>query len=143
VQNLELLDSYEVISHPEYRAVIDDFTNAHGEQMCLMHIEFDTSKFNASVMKRMLDEWVTFRSVTDAPLYGIEDKPDDIKWERFVSLLGFQNTNCRVDCSDGQSRRLFVSLPLPKDFTDEHKLDADAAEDGNLEPVGRTDPVPH
>jgi hypothetical protein len=143
VQTLELLDSYEVISHPEYRAVIDDFTNSHGEQMCLMHIEFDTSKFNASVMKRMLDEWAAFRSVTDAPLYGIEDKPDDKKWERFVTHLGFQNTNCRVDCSDGQSRRLFVSLPLPKDFTDEHERHTDAAEDGDHEPVGRPDPVSH
>src|SRR4051812_4835177 len=113
---LELLNTYEVISHPEYTVVLDDFVGSDGgDQMCLMHIDVDTKKFTPSVMKRMLDEWSVFRSVTDAPLYGIEDIPDDHKWERFVSLLGFQNTNSRVDCSDGQSRRLFVSLP-PKDF---------------------------
>lgn len=123
MNHLELLDSYEVISHPEYSAVLDDFTDASGRQMCLMHIEFDTSRFTPSIMKRMLEEWAVFRSITDAPLYGIEDIPDDAKWERFVSHLGFQNTNTRVDCSDGQSRRLFVSLPH-RNFN-EHEQHAD------------------
>jgi hypothetical protein len=83
----------------EYRAVLDDFGDADGDQMCLMHIDVRPHKFNPTVMKRLLDDWRAFRSVTDAPLYGIEAGPDDSKWERFVSLLGFQNTNQRVDCS--------------------------------------------
>lgn len=116
---LELLDSYEVISHPEYSAVLDDFGNADGDQMCLMHIDVDHTKFTPRVMKRLLHEWSVLRTVVTAPLYGIEDTPDDDKWERFVSLLGFQNTFTRVDCTDGCSRRLFVSAPF-KD-TDEHQ----------------------
>lgn len=124
MKQLELLDSYTIVEHPEYRAVIDDFVNTDGEQFCLMHIDVDHTKFNAVVMKRLLAEWRAFRSVTRAPLYGIEDYPDDRKWEKFVSLLGFQNTNVRVDCTDGQSRRLFVSVPQ-KDFQNEHEQHAD------------------
>jgi hypothetical protein len=140
VNQLELLDSYDVVTRPEYRAVLDDFGNADGDQMCLMHISMDSKKFNAAAMKRLLDDWAAFRSVTDAPLYGIEDTPDDTKWERFVSLLGFQNTNSRVTGSDGQSRRLFVSLPL-KDITDEHGKHHKTGH--HVEPVGGPDPLPH
>jgi hypothetical protein len=108
--SLELLEKYEVVSRPAYRAVLDDFGDADGNQMCLMHIDFDPSKFSKAALAQMLDDWKLFRSVTDAPLYGIEPEPDDNKWERFVSLLGFQNTNQRVLFRDGLSRRLFVSL---------------------------------
>jgi hypothetical protein len=108
---MRLEATYEVISRPAYSATLDDFKGDNGEQMVLMHIEVEPSKFSKSVMQQLIDDWSTFRSVTDAPLYGIEPSPDDDKWERFVSLLGFQNTNSRVDCTDGQTRRLFVSLP--------------------------------
>jgi hypothetical protein len=118
---LQLIDKYEVIERPEYTAVLDDFRDdATGEQMVLMHIEFFMTLFTPSAMKRLIEDWSAFRSVTDAPLYGLEPEPDDSKWERFVSHLGFKNTHSRVDCTDGQSRRLFVSLPLSKD-NDEHE----------------------
>jgi hypothetical protein len=122
--SLELLDSYEFVSRDAYRAVLDDFGDADGNQMCLMHIAFDLSKFSKSALSQMLDDWKLFRSVTDAPLYGIEPEPDNDKWERFVSLLGFQNTNQRVLYRDGLSRRLFVSLP-DRISNNEHKLDAE------------------
>lgn len=124
MNELELRGRHTIVSHPEYHAVLDDFHNGT-DQMVLMHIDVDHTKFNATVMKRLLGEWGAFRSVTSAPLYGIEPNPDDRKWERFVSCLGFQNTNSRVDCSDGQSRRLFVSLPN-KEFDNERQQHADA-----------------
>ena len=111
MKQLDLTARHTLVSYPEYEALLDDFMTPDGDQMVLMHIEFDEKAFNASVMKRLLTEWNSFRSVTAAPLYGIEPRPDDRKWERFVSRLGFQNTNTRVDCTDGQSRRMFVSLP--------------------------------
>jgi hypothetical protein len=137
---LELRDRHVIVSHPEYHAVLDDFVNPDGEQMVLMHIDVDTDKFNPTVMKRLLGEWSAFRSVTAAPLYGIEPNPDDAKWERFVSLLGFQKTTSRVDCTDGQSRRLFVSLPQ-KELRDERQQHANSEHD--LEPLGGPDPLPH
>jgi hypothetical protein len=144
VNELKLRDRYEVVSRVEYQAVLDDFADTDGNQMVLMHIEVDASKFSASVMKRLLDDWSTFRSVTDAPIYGIEPNPDDHKWERFVSLLGFHNTLSRVDCTDGKSRRLFVSVPsADRNCDNERQQHADAAAKFDHEPVGSTDTLPH
>lgn len=140
MSELQLRARHTIISHPEYHAQLDDFSTPAGEQMVLMHIDVDHHKFGVATLKRLLDEWGAFRSVTEAPLYGIEPTPDDRKWERFVSLLGFKNTNSRVDCSDGQSRRLFVSLPK-KDFKNERQQHAAAVLDKL--PVERPDSLPH
>jgi hypothetical protein len=74
--------------------------------MLVMHI--DVHQFKPSVMKRMIHEFTTFRSCTDAPLFAIEPSPDDAMWHRFVSRMGFRFSS-RVECTDGLSRRCYVS----------------------------------
>jgi hypothetical protein len=88
---LQLIDKYEVIERPEYSAVLDDFRDdATGEQMVLMHIEFFMTLFTPSAMKRLIEDWSTFRSVTDAPLYGLEPEPDDTSGNALSPILDFR-----------------------------------------------------
>jgi len=101
----EFYQEYEFVQ-PEYRAVIHELRDPEGTQMLVLHI--DVHQFKPSVMKRMIHEFKTFRSCTDAPLFAIEPSPDDAKWHRFVSHLGFRYSS-RVECTDGLTRRCYVS----------------------------------
>lgn len=105
---MNLVNKHEVVSHPEYRAVLDEFDD-NGSPKLLLHIAVDPTLFSAKVFQRLLKEWGALRECITDPLFAMEPAPDDDKWERFVRRLGFVNTNARVDCTDGQSRRLFVS----------------------------------
>lgn len=114
---------YILAEHPEYFACADEFRFGDN-QMMLLHIDVDPLRVSPSMMKRLLHEWQCLRSCTRAPFYGIEPEPDDTKWERFVGLLGFQNTDARVQFLDGHSRRLFVSYAA-EDAEDESKKHAE------------------
>lgn len=105
---MKLVQKHEVVTYPEYQAVLDEFDD-NGTPRLLMHIEVEPSLFNARVFARLINEWVALRECIDAPIFALEPEPDDDKWERFVSRLGFSYASTRVDCTDGQSRRLFVS----------------------------------
>ena len=95
----EFYQEYEFVQ-PEYRAVIHELRDGD-QQMLVMHI--DVHQFKPSVMKRMIHEFKTFRSCTDAPLFAIEPSPDDAMWHRFVHRMGFRFSS-RVECTDGLSR---------------------------------------
>jgi len=100
--------AYDAIVCPEYRAVIHDMRDDEGRQMVVMHLDVDHDKFTPSILKRMKREWACFRQCTDATLFAIENHPDDAKWARFVAIMGFKFLT-RVECTDGRSRRCFVS----------------------------------
>lgn len=90
---------------------MDEYVRAgDGAQLLIMHIQVDSLRFSPSVYKQILRDWRAFRACTDAPLVGIEDTPDDMKWERFVSRLGFKYSNQRIPLTDGSSLRVFVSV---------------------------------
>jgi len=100
----EFYQEHELSVQPEYRSVLHELRDGD-QQMLVMHI--DVHQFKPSVMKRMIREFTTFRSCTDAPLFAIEPSPDDAKWHCF-SHLGFRYSS-RVECTDGLTRRCYVS----------------------------------
>lgn len=102
----EFFDKYDLSDAPEYDACLHDLRDEHGTQMVVMHI--DVYHFTPSVLKRMKHEFAALRACTDALLFAIEPNPDDTKWERFVRIMGFEFSS-RVECTDGHSRRCFVS----------------------------------
>lgn len=105
--------------HPEYRAVLHELRSDAGDQMVTIHIDCDPLRFSPGVLKRIKKDWTAFRSCTDAIIFAIEPEPDSMKWQRFVSPLGFEFSS-RVDCTDGQSRRVFVSTKNNKNEHTQH-----------------------
>lgn len=97
---------YVLSEPPEYSSVLHELRDEDGHQMLVIHM--DVKKFAPSVLKRMKREFSALRSCTDATIFAIEDKPDDAKWERYVRHMGFEFSS-RVECTDGPSRRCFVS----------------------------------
>ena len=109
--SLSLIDKHEIITCPQYHAVLDEFHDSEtGEQRLVFHIDIKPELFSPQVLRRLSDQWVVFRSCVTAPIFAYEPEPDNLKWERFVALFGFSDTHTRVSCSDGRSRRLFVNL---------------------------------
>jgi hypothetical protein len=104
----EFYAEHSLSKWPEYHSVLHELRDEHGNQMLTMHIDVDPLRFNVSVMKRMEREFAALRQCTDATIFAIEDHPDDAKWERFVRRMGFEFSS-RVECTDGRSRRCFVS----------------------------------
>lgn len=102
----EFYAEYPLSDAPEYEAVLHDLRDEHGNQMPIMHI--DVYSFTPSVLKRMKREFETLRSCTDATLFAIEPNPDDGKWHRFVTIMGFEFSS-HVECTDGLTRRCYVS----------------------------------
>lgn len=104
----EFYQEHVLSSSPEYRSVLHDLRDGANRQMLFMHIDVNHELFKPSTLKRMVFEFSCFRLCTDAILFAIEDIPDDPKWERFVKRMGFEFSS-RVECTDGRSRRCFVS----------------------------------
>jgi hypothetical protein len=122
----EFYAEHDLSKWPEYHAVLHELRDKHGNQMLTIHMNVDPLRFSKGVMERMRHEFSVLRSVTDAPIFAIEDHPDDKKWERYVSHMGFEFSS-RVECTDGRSRRCFVSYKNKKN--NEHvKHSDDAAE---------------
>jgi hypothetical protein len=104
----EFYAEHDLSKSPEYQSVLHELRDEQGSQMLVIHMDVNASLFSPSVLKRMVAEFATLRSCTDAPIFAIEDNPDDDKWGRYVGHMGFEFSS-RVDCTDGRSRRCFVS----------------------------------
>lgn len=101
----EFYAEHELSVSPEYHSVLHELRDGE-KQMLAIHM--DVFRFSPSVMKRMIREFAALRSCTDAQIFAIEPNPDDAKWQRYVSRMGFEFSS-RVECTDGLSRRVFVS----------------------------------
>lgn len=101
----EFYQEYELSSSDDYRSMLHELRDGD-QQMMVIHM--DVFKFNPSVMKRMIREFKALRSCTDVPIFAFEPSPDDAKWQRYVERIGFKYL-MREACSDGHSRRCFVS----------------------------------
>lgn len=104
----EFFAEHELSKWPEYQSVLHELRDENNNQMLTIHMDVNPLRFSPGVMKRMKAEFATLRECTDAPIFAFEDKPDDAKWQRYVSLMGFEYLS-RVECTDGLSRRCFVS----------------------------------
>lgn len=101
----EFYAEHELSVSPEYRSMLHELRDG-AQQMLVIHM--DVFKFSPSVMKRMIREFAALRSCTGAQIFAIEPSPDDAKWQRYVSHMGFEFL-CRLECSDGLYRRCFLS----------------------------------
>jgi hypothetical protein len=104
----EFYKEHTLSETPDYKSVLHEMRDEQGNQMLVIHMDTDPSTFAPSVLKRMVKEFYALRSCTDAPIFAIEPNPDDAKWERYVSHMGFEYSSRGV-CSDGLTRRCFVS----------------------------------
>jgi hypothetical protein len=105
MNGFEFFAEHELSINADYRSVLHELRDGD-KQMVAIHM--DVFNFSPSVMKRMIREFAALRSCTDATIFAIEPHPDDAKWQRYVSHMGFEFSS-RVDCTDGLSRRVFVS----------------------------------
>lgn len=115
---------HELSSSDEYRSVLHELRDEHGNQMLCIHMDVNAAHFKPSTLKRMQHEFACLRQCTDAPIFAIEDIPDDAKWARYVGHMGFEFSS-RVECTDGHSRRCFVSNKKNKNDDFQHFLDAE------------------
>lgn len=115
---MEQLPRIVLVDRPEYFACVDQFIMPDGGEMNVIHITIHS--FTPSVLKDIRRAFVAFRSCTDAPLFAFEPEPDDVKWERFVSSLGFSYRGVVPIAWDGKPRRFFTSVPhhAREDHTD-------------------------
>jgi hypothetical protein len=102
----EFFQEHELVSHPEYRSVLHELRDEHGNQMMVIHMDVD--HFSPAVLKRMKAEFNALRSCTDTIIFAIEPNPDDGLWHRYVSHMGFEFSS-HVECTDGHTRRCYVS----------------------------------
>jgi hypothetical protein len=119
----EFYAEHDLSKWPEYHSVLHELRDEHGNQMLTIHMDVDPLRFSADVLKRMIAEFASLRSCTDAPIFAFEPKPDDDKWERFVSHMGFEFSS-RAKCTDGLSRRCFVSKKKNNYGHSQHSDDA-------------------
>ena len=96
---------HTLVDDAEYRSVLQEFRDGE-QQMLLIHM--DVFKFAPSVMKRMVRDFNALRQCTDTSIFAIEPTPDNGMWHRYVSHMGFEFSSY-VDCTDGESRRCYVS----------------------------------
>lgn len=117
----EFYAEHDLSRWPEYHSVLHELRDDDGNQMMVIHMDVDPLRFSLDVMKRMKREFETLRSCTDAPIFAIEDNPDDDKWGRYVGHMGFEFSS-RVECTDGLSRRCFVSKKKNNNEHDQHEV---------------------
>lgn len=116
---MRFVSEHVLVSQPEYQAVLHELCDDFGRQMLTIHIDVAPEAFNAQVLRKIRSDWRSFRACTDATIFAIEPHPDDEKWQRFVAPLGFEHSS-RVECTDGQSRRVFVSNKKKNNVNEQH-----------------------
>jgi hypothetical protein len=110
----EFHQEHVLVDSPEYRSVLHELRDDDGRQMLAIHMDVNKETFGPKVLKHMEHSFRCLRECTDAPIFAIEDLPDDAKWQRYVERMGFEFSS-RVECTDGQSRRCFVSKKKKND----------------------------
>lgn len=73
--------------------------------MLLTHLR--VRHWSLSTLRKIQNDWTLFRKAVTCPLYAtpMEDNP---LWEKFVTKMGWRNTNQLVLCHDGIERPLFI-----------------------------------
>lgn len=95
-----------LIDKDEYYFAIDEYRM---DSAVLVFVHLTVHEWTLSVFKEILRNWKLFRECVTCPVFavgGVEDT-DVEKWERFVTLLGFQ-FHMNIVCENGFERRLFI-----------------------------------
>jgi hypothetical protein len=98
---------HDIVRKPEYVAEIDEYRLPNGKQLLLGHLRFHA--FNKTTFKQLLKEWSVVRSLTEAPIFVYAMEGDPIKFEKFISWLGFKPTDVFAPADTGEMRRVFIS----------------------------------
>lgn len=134
-------ERHVVSDNDDFRMVMDEHRlprDAGGfDQVCVMHITF--RKFGKAALKHCAAVWRAFRACVPCPLFAYPNE-DDEKWERFVRRHGFQPISSFL-CTDGKTRRVFVSYPSEDSFHARDHNDLRLHASGDLA-VGRSTAVP-
>jgi hypothetical protein len=97
---------HDILDYPDYLFQLDEFHRGD-EKFFVPHIVFN--KFSPTILKRVLREWKSFRSVVRVPLFAHNGEGDENTWKHFVSLLGFVDTGDTITFN-GAPRALFIHL---------------------------------
>jgi len=100
-------DRFQVVDEVDYVGSYHQHDLGDGQKMVMVHM--DVWYFSPSVLKKMKKQWAVFRKSMRCPLFAMGET-DDAKFERYVSLFGFQYLT-NIPCTDGKVRRLFVNYP--------------------------------
>lgn len=101
----EYVGTHRALTTDDYWFDLDEYRRGQ-DTLLLAHLRFDC--FTPSILKRVLQQWSSFRKCVTAPVFALGEV-DDEKWARFVSLLGFRFSQ-QVTCANGETRRLYVHL---------------------------------
>jgi hypothetical protein len=116
VSEFTLVQTHPVIDCPDYTCELDEMRRGD-DQMMIVHLK--VHKFSPAIAKRLLDEWALLRSCVPCPLFAYGEE-DDEKYAHFMRTLGFEPISF-IPCTDGRSRRVFVSLRKHNAFQDHTK----------------------
>lgn len=105
MDGFEFVCTHRALTTDDYWFDLEEYRRGQ-DTLLLAHLRFD--RFTASILKRVKQQWSTFRKCVTAPVFALGEV-DDEKWERFVSLLGFRFCK-QVICLNGETRRLFLHL---------------------------------
>lgn len=133
-----------VIDKDEYYFAIEELRKGE-DQMIFVHLlVYDHT---VSIYKEILRNWHLFRQCVTCPVFAVAGVKDTVKWEKFVSRLGFQYL-MDIYCENGEPRRLFVHYANNKKQNEPlvqpihgHDAEPEYADGGPNQSVGRTGPV--
>jgi len=77
-----------------------------GATMLFIHARF-MARWSPRILKDCLKHWKLFRTVVTAPIFA-SPQVHDARWEKFITLFGFEPLVDAVPCNDGELRPLWI-----------------------------------
>lgn len=93
-----------LVDGTEYIASYHTIDIGDGKVLTFFHL--DVFYFSASVLRRMLQDWLWIRKALPEIVFTVAETPSKA-WERLVRRFGFQFLQ-DVGCSDNRTRPMFV-----------------------------------
>ena len=94
---------HDALTTEDYLFEIDEYRR-DDDQLLLAHLR--VFRWSPSVLKSLLKNWSLLRQCVKAPLFACAEV-QDMKWQRFVKLLGFEPFH-DILCVNGEQRRLYI-----------------------------------
>lgn len=77
-----------------------------GATMLMIHARM--ARWSPQLLKACLKHWQLFRTVVTAPIFA-SPQVHDAKWEKFITLFGFQPLIDAAPCNDGETRPIWIN----------------------------------
>jgi hypothetical protein len=81
------VNRWALLDHPSHLWELEELRNGEA-QMIFIHL--NVRIWSKSVLRRLLAEFATLRSLIDVPIFATGPESQDEKFKRFVSLFGFK-----------------------------------------------------